>query len=49
MYNDTNNPNYSLRTVFDDSVCTAEYRVVRNGAESFPSSHSQSKENILLL
>ncbi|KAG4094296.1 PAP2-domain-containing protein [Neocallimastix lanati (nom. inval.)] len=41
MYNDTNNPNYSLRTVFDDSVCTAEYRVVRNGAESFPSSHSQ--------
>jgi len=48
MYNDTNNPNYSLRTVFDTSVCTADVGLIYNGTESFPSSHSQSKESILL-
>jgi len=41
MYNDTNNPNYSLRTVFDTSVCTADVSLIYNGTESFPSSHSQ--------
>ncbi|KAL6597672.1 PAP2-domain-containing protein [Neocallimastix sp. 'constans'] len=41
MYNDTNNPNYSLRTVFDTSVCTADVGLIYNGTESFPSSHSQ--------
>jgi len=41
MYNDTNNPNYSLRTVFDTSVCTSDVGPLLNGAESFPSAHSQ--------
>ncbi|ORY01594.1 PAP2-domain-containing protein [Neocallimastix californiae] len=41
MYNDINNPNYSLRTVFDTSVCTADVGLIYNGTESFPSSHSQ--------
>jgi len=40
LYNDTNNPNYGLRTVFDTSVCTADSKIIFNEAQSFPSGHS---------
>jgi len=47
MYNDTNSPDYILRTIFNTSVCTGVEKDINTGTESFPSSHSSSSFSIM--